>query len=123
MFIIFIQKAKEFYDILYPDPNTRKPFQASHGYVGRFCKRYSIEPIKNNRNENDSIDEFTTKLTQLMSQYTNDQLYVADEFGLNYASMPQSPNLSLPIHEDRVTIMACVNATASHKLPLAFIHK
>ena len=102
--------------------DNRKPFQASHGYVGRFCKRYSIEPIRNSKTEEEGKDEFVRKIKLLLEEYSPDQFYVADEFGLNYASMPQSPNLELA-NDDRVTLMACTNSTATHKLPLMFIHK
>ena len=121
--VMLQHKAKVFYDLIYTDPGERKPFQASHGYIGRFCKRYSIEPVRPAKTIDEGCAEFAKKISILLTEYSLDQIYCADEFGLNYISLPYSANLALPTIDDRITLMACVNATASHKLPLLFIHK
>ena len=119
-------KAKEFYQLFYSDHeatvNKRKPFQASQGYVSRFFRRHGIELTKNYETPELGIQHFSKKLTNLINEesYSMDQIYTADEFGLNPLSMPNEINLGKNEH---VTVMACSNASASHKLPLMFIHK
>ena len=68
---------------------------------------------------------------EIKEKYSLDQIYNGDESGLNYKCLPTStlttPNENKPsntkLPKDRITFMTCSNASGSHSLPIAFIHK
>jgi hypothetical protein len=126
-------KALHFYAALYP--NHEKKFVSSSGYIQKFFKRNSLR-LRNINGQKDSADsksaaKFQTKFNQLISEYTLEQIYNADECDLEYFSMPTN-SYSIPEEKDmmgwkskktRCTLLACSNACGEHKLPLVFIHK
>lgn len=114
---LFIQKALEFYQIIYPD--AKKVFKASHGYVLKFCNRYDIML----RNEPSKVyadlsitDAFIRDFHEL--HYTPDQIYSADECGLNYKELPM-----ISQSKEKLALMLCSNASGKHKLPLVLVHQ
>ena len=62
---------------------------------------------------------------------TLEKLYNCDESGLYYSMLPdkiltarsEKEAAGMKKQKDRVTLMACSNATGSHKLPLMFVGK
>ena len=80
-----------------------------------------------------AVSPFTKKLEEIMEEksLTLEQVYNCDETGLCYRMLPdktlakksEKGAKGMKKQKDRVTLMACANATGSHKLPLVFIHK
>ena len=61
-----------------------------------------------------------------MHQCDPHDVYNMDETGLNYRGMPKrtlasQPRRGIKLAKDRVTVLICVNATGTHKLPLMVI--
>lgn len=62
---------------------------------------------------------------------TLEQVYNCDETGLNFRMLPDKTLAArsekhpdgMKKQKDRVTLMACSNATGTHKLPLMFVGK
>ena len=111
--------------------------KASKGWLWRFCKRHGIRELSF-QGEKLSADEasvgpFQTKLKEFMEQegLTLEQLCNCDETGLCYRMLPAKTLASrgekkaegMKKQKDRVTLMACSNATGNHKLPLVLIGK
>ena len=127
--------AMQFNERFFPDPNTRKKFEASVGYVQKFLKRNSIK-LRNMHGENESCDiqsadRYKQNFPQIIASYSEEKIYNCDESGLIYFSLPTSTYVT-PEEErvkgwkkakDRITFMPCYNAIGSHKLPLVFVHK
>ena len=66
----------------------------------------------------------------LIKDYCNEQIYNADESGLNYAGLPNTTlayfdeSVScFKLNKNRITLMMCANAAGDYKLPLVFINK
>jgi len=122
-------QAKLFYDELYPFviPGRKIKFTASLGFVQRFRDRYIIKLSANKS----AVALFLAELQLLKQDYSLDQIYNADETGLNYKSLP---NTSLTMAQEKtasdtkkkmeqISFLSCSNASASHSMPLTFIHK
>ncbi|CAF0957751.1 unnamed protein product [Brachionus calyciflorus] len=78
-----------------------------------------------------AADDFLKELPDILNGYNCDQIYNADECGLNYHCLPTN-SLIGPMekhlngyksNKERVTLMACSNASGEHKLKLVFINK
>ncbi len=113
---LFAAKALHFFQHLYPD--TNKPFKASYGYVDKFCKRYEISL----RNEPSRMYADLAKLDAFIADfhslgYAPDQIYNADECGLNFRELPV-----LSTSKQSITLLLCANATARHRLPLLVVN-
>ena len=130
---LLTEKAKIFYDRLYPDSSTA--FCASTGFKWRFCKRHNLRSVSI-QGEQGSADilsacEFQHDFSKVLSEYSIEQVFNCDETGLQYRLLPQKTLVSLfekraegrKKCKDRVTICACANVTGSIKLPLFFIGK
>ncbi len=87
----------------------------------RYFKESSIQPPK-------------TEKAEILKEYSLDQIYNADESGLVFKSLPNTTLTTLEERrtnsasnskneKERVTFLSCTNASASHALPLVFIHK
>lgn len=114
--------------------NGDPEFKASSGWLERFKNRHGIREL-NIQGEKlsaisiESIDAYKTKFDQLTAGYTRDQIYNADETGLNYKALPTKTLASLsekyaPGHKmqkQRVTVMVCANASGSHRMPLLML--
>lgn len=112
-------------------------FKASEGWLESWKNRYGVRKLQISGEKLSAqpydVEVFKQTLHSLLEEegYTGDQLYNCDETGLNYKMLPtytlasQQEN-SAPGYKkkkERVTILACSNATGSHKLPLGFIGK
>lgn len=78
-----------------------------------------------------SVDVFKTEFEDLIQGYTKDQIFNADETGLNFKMLPNKSlaakaEMSAPGHKlskERITVLACSNASGSFCLPLMCIGK
>ena len=110
-------------------------FKASTGWLDRFKKRHGIV-YRQISGEAEAVSDtdvaaWTEKtLPMLLSGYELENVYNADEFGLFYKLMPDK-SLVLKkeschggkLSKERVTVLACSNATGTHKLKLLVIGK
>ncbi|XP_014276200.1 jerky protein homolog-like [Halyomorpha halys] len=99
---------------------SSKPFTASSGWLDRWKCRYGIRQL-NMSGEKLLADEravnfFINGIKSLIKDYTRDQIFNADESGLNFA--PGYKNI-----KERITILACANASGNHRLPIMVIGK
>lgn len=74
---------------------------------------------------------FLAELEIIKQDYSLDQIYDADESGLKYKNLPNT-SLTMPqektasdtkLQMERISFLSCSNASASHPMPLTFIHK
>lgn len=114
-----------------------KLFTASNGWLNRWKKRHGVRQLsicgEKMSADKSGLEKFKTEFEQLVAKegYSRDQIYNCDETGLNYKMMPAKTLASqqeamAPGHKknkERVTILACSNATGTHKLPLMCIGK
>ncbi len=133
---ILALKSKQFYEQIYKDKQNVKPFKGSLGFVQNFCSRNRIT-TKSIYGESESSDKSEAaifvdqKFPGLIEGYSNEQIYNADETGLNYVGLPNSTLCTFEqkaakgfkAYKNRVTLMVCANASGNHKLPLVFVHK
>lgn len=118
-------------------PNGDPSFTASQGWLDRWKKRHGVRQltitgeslsgdVRGAEQFRKEFDDFIKK-----EQLTADQVYNADETGLFYRMLP-SKTLASKMDDsakgykkgkDRLTIMACSNASGKHKLPLLLIGK
>ena len=112
-------------------------FKASKGWLWRFCNRHGMKQLaiqgESLSSDTSAVDPFKEKLKKLIESesLTLTQIYNCDETGLFYKMLPNKTLSSrnekkapgYKLQKDRVTLLACSNATGSHKLPLAVIGK
>lgn len=112
-------------------------FVASSGWLDRWKKRYGVRQLtvcgEKLSADVSSIEKFKQDFKKQIedSGYTCDQIYNCDESGLNYKLLPSKTlasqqEKSAPGHKrskERLTIMACSNASGKHKIPLMVIGK
>ena len=131
-----MSKALQMYPLVYPDsdPST---FKAGTGGLKRFRDGHGIRALSMQGESlsaaTDTVDSFKEKLAKVMEEkgLTLSQVFNCDETGLYWKLMPNKTLVSSREKEakgfkkpkDRVTLMACANASGSIKLPLVFIHK
>ena len=115
--------------------NSGAPFQASRGWLWRFCQRHGVRNLSlqgEKVSSNDStVDLFKASIQELLEseQLSFDLLYNCDETGLCYRMLPsktlaarsEKSASGMKKQKDRVTLMSCANATGMNKLPLLFI--
>ena len=132
---LIMEKARSFFTKLYPEADAEN-FKASNGWLTRFKARHGIRNVQL-RGEILSADSsvvapFREELTKVMTDegYSLDQLFNADETGLWWRMTPMSSlnpsgicSCNFKKAKERVTIMACSNASGSHRLPLVVINK
>ncbi|XP_025197514.1 tigger transposable element-derived protein 6-like [Melanaphis sacchari] len=110
-------------------------FTGSNGWVDRFKKRHGIVyrqfyGVADSVNDANSAAWSENILPNLLKEYSLDDVFNADEFGLFFKLMPdkslvfkhehcQGGNLS----KERLSVLACTNATGSQKLRLLVIGK
>lgn len=132
---ILQEKALQFYEQFKDEGEPG--FTASNGWLSRWKQRYGIKLLsicgeKLSADPN-NVSDFKTKLHEFIEKegLSGDQIYNADETGLNFRMLPTK---SLALRDEkaapgfkrskeRVTILACSNATGEHKLKLALIGK
>lgn len=110
-------------------------FCASSGWLDRFKNRYGIRQLQLSGEklsaDNDAVDVFKTEFLDFTEGLTKDQIFNADETGLNFKMLPKKSlasqkETSAPGHKmskERITVLACANASGEHKLPLLCIGK
>lgn len=127
-------KAKNLHEIL---KENNLGFQASDGWLTRFKKRYGIRFLKISGEKLSSqpelIEPFKKKLHNKIQELglTADQIYNADESGLYWKLLPEKTFVSSQektapgrkTEKQRITFMACTNASGEHKLRLLVIGK
>lgn len=131
--IMIQEKAKE----LHRKFNESSSFNASSGWMQRFKRRFGIRYLKISGEKLSSHPEyvkpFQEKLNSKIEELnlTLSQIYNADETGLFWKLLPDktfvsSLELTAPgrkTDKQRITFLACANATGSHKLKPLVIGK
>lgn len=131
--VILGEKAKFFHDQL----GLEGEFNASGGWLWRFKNRYGIREISIQGEklsaDNDAADEFQREFKEFITakNFTEEQIYNADETGLYWKCLPtrtlasehekQAPGAKPS--KERITLMLCANAAGTHRLKLAVIGK
>ena len=131
------EKALHLFSALYPKNTQAGVFKASTGWLHRFCVRHGIRALSLQGEllsaDVTAVEPFRSTIKELMEKegYSKDQVFNADETGLWWRLMPsvslvacgekQAKNFKQS--KDRVTLLACANASGACKLPLAFINK
>lgn len=112
-------------------------FTASDGWLDRWKKRFGVrqmtisgEALSANK---DAVPDFKKHFFDLLDKegISGEQVYNCDETGLNYRTLPSKTLASkqekatpgFKKSKDRVTVLACSNATGNHKLRLTLIGK
>lgn len=112
-------------------------FVASSGWLDRWKRRHGVRQLTIT-GEKLSADlvagkEYVDQLNKLITEdkYSPQQIYNADETGLNFKALPNKSLASreescapgFKMNKERVTVMACSNAAGNNKLPLMVIGK
>ncbi|GFX38324.1 jerky protein homolog-like [Trichonephila clavipes] len=117
--------------------NGDASFSASIGWLDRWKKRHGVRQLTNTgeklSSDFDAAKEYVTTFANLIAEgnYSPQQIYNADETGLNFRALPKKSLASqdeksapgYKMSKDRVTLMVCSNAFGNHKLPLMAIGK
>ncbi|XP_070498172.1 jerky protein homolog-like [Chironomus tepperi] len=125
------QKAME----LYKESGCKGNFRASKGWLNSFKSRNGIKlcGLMGLKSETvcdqNAVNSFIAQLQSLIQDYnlTPEQIYNADETDLFWKLMPNPSSnkdeleTSNRAYRERMTLLACTNATGNHKLPLACI--
>lgn len=133
---VLCEKAVQLHEQLHESESV-PPFQASRGWLWRFCQRHGIRQLslqgEKVSSDTSAVEPFKEELQQLLEResLTLEHLYNCDETGLCYRMLPSKTLASrsekgasgMKKQKDRVTLMACSNATGMHKLPMMFIGK
>lgn len=112
-------------------------FTASDGWLDRWKKRFGIRQLtisgESLSADKDAVPAFKTHLCSILEkeELFPEQLYNCDETGLNYKILPtktlaSKKEATAPGYKkskERVTVLACSNATGNHKLRLTVIGK
>lgn len=132
---ILQEKALKFYEELKEEGESG--FTASNGWLDRWKQRYGVKQLsicgEKLSADPSTVGEFTIKFHELIEKegLTGEQIYNCDETGLNYRMLP-AKSLALKSEKsspgykkskERITILACSNATGEHKVKLAIIGK
>ena len=112
-------------------------FTANNGWLGRWLKRYGIrlttvsgEALSANKED---VEAFKSELHKLIDAegISGEQLYNADETGLNYKMLPkrtyatakEENSIGYKMNKERVTILCSGNVTGNHKMRLTLVGK
>ena len=132
-----MSKALQLYPLVYPNDENPSSFKAGTGWLKRFKDRHGVRALSVQSEflsaAADSIEPFKEKLSKIIEEksLTLNQVFSCDEAGLYWKLMPNKTLVSSQEKEDkgfkkpkdRVTLMACANATGCIKFPLVFVHK
>ncbi|KAI6661871.1 Jerky protein homolog-like [Oopsacas minuta] len=130
------EKSLQLFPKIYPQSDLGE-FCASSGWLQKFCHRHGIRSatLQGEALSADisAVDPYRKELLSVIEKggYTRDHIFNADETGLWWKLMPSKSLVSggeinfknFKQSKDRVTLLACANASGSCKIPLAFIHK
>lgn len=126
------EKAKMLAELL---GDEGKSFCASSGWLDRFKKRYGIRQLnlcgEKLSADSDAVDVFKTMFADYTQGYSKDQIYNADETGVNFKMLPKkslasATETSAPSHKmkkERITLLLASNASGTHRLPPMCIGK
>ncbi len=137
---ILCEKATQLHAQLHAESgseNSKAPFQASRGWLWRFCQRHGVRQLslqgEKVSSDTSAVEPFQNELQELMERehLTLAQLYNCDKTGLCYRMLPtktlaarrEKDASAMKKQKERVTLMSCSNATGKHKLPLMVIGK
>lgn len=113
-------------------------FKASTGWLKNFKHRHGIRELniegeKMSAASGEAVDAFKIKFQKMLDEkgLTRDQVYNADETGLNYKALPTKTLASLSekyapgfkMQKQRITVMVCANASGKNRMPLLVIGK
>ena len=132
---IICEKALQFYHELHGEECDK--FKASPGWLDNFKKRHGIRQLKivgeTLSAAVDSVQPFIEMLHKIMREggFSFEQLYNADETGRFWRVLPNKTLVSAQernasgakLQKDRITLLACTNATGAHKLKPVMIGK
>ena len=130
------EKAISLFKLLYQDKDP-DDFKASSGWLHKFCVRHDIRELSLSGEslsaDIDTVAPFQEQLSKLMDEegYTRDQIFNADETGLWWKQLPsrllcharENQPKNHKKAKDRVTLMACANASGTFRLPLMLVNK
>lgn len=131
---ILKSKAKQLHTKIQEKPGN---FHASNGWCSNFKKRHGIRMLKicgeKLSNKPTLIEPFLQKFHDKVSELnlTPDQIYNADESGLFHKIMPNRTLVSFnessapgrKVSKERITFLACSNASGLHKVKMFVIGK
>ncbi|GFS66326.1 tigger transposable element-derived protein 4 [Trichonephila clavipes] len=127
---VIMEKAKEIASHL-----NITDFCGSTGWLDRFRNRHGIvyRQISGEAeavNEDDISSWKSNVLPSLLQDYAPEDVYNADEFGLFFKLMPDKSFVFKnetchggKLSKERLTVLACTNATGTHKIKLVVIGK
>lgn len=112
-------------------------FVASSGWMRNFKSRHGIRQIEIHGEKlsanTTAAESFSHNVQKYIKEnkFDMDFIYNADETGFNWKALPSKSLVSqreaaapgYKLSKDRVTVMVCVNATGTHKIPLLLIGK
>lgn len=130
---LICEKALQFNEKL----NGPKDFKASSGWLKNFKTRHGIREldIQGEKLSSDLVAgcAFVEKFKQdvLEKGYSRDDVYNADETGINWRALPSKSLASrreqsapgFKVSKERLTAMVCANASGKHKIKLLVIGK
>lgn len=130
-------KAQQLYKKLHPEDSDSEKFKAGTGWLKRFRDRHGVHSPKTQGEslsaDTSAIPPFKERLEKLVADagLTCDQVFNCDKTGLNWRQLPSRTLVTgrekeakgFKKSKDRVTLMACANASGSISMPLMFIHK
>ena len=125
------EKAKEMNEKL----NLDEEFSASQGWLDRWKKRHGVRQLsisgESASADTTEAENFVLSFPAILEGLSPQQVYNADEMGLAFKQLPSKSLASkeekrapgFKMNKQRLTVMACSNATGNHKLPLLVIGK
>lgn len=129
---IIAEKALFFNAKLNGDPELK----ASSGWLDNFKSRHgvrelNIEGEKLGAASVETVNAFKIKFQKMIGEngFTREQVYNADETGLNYKTLPTKTLASFSekyapgfkMQKQRITAMVCANASGKNRIPLLLI--
>ena len=128
---MLVTKAEEFAKRLnHPD------FKCSIGWLDRFKERHNITfkkicgEAKSVDDKSEEMNEWLTELQGIMTEYSPDNIFNADETGLFFKLLPEKTLEFKGIDcsggkrsKERLTVMVCTNMSGSERVPLLVIRK
>ena len=131
------EKAQILHEKLCSRIEAKEPRELSHGLIEKFEQRQGIRSLKcvgeKGSADKSAVEPFIHDFLEMIvrENFTRDQIYNADETGLCWRAIPtrtlvgpgESKVNGAKAEKERVTLMACSNASETHKLDLVFIHK
>jgi hypothetical protein len=116
-----------------PDFNDQETPQFSKGWLDGFKNRHNLKRFKQHGESRsapalDNYQDEVIRLQRIIREYSSDNIYNADETGLFWAATPTwtiatKAQKGIKEVKARITILPCVNASGTDRLPLWVIGK